>query len=128
VAEAVWWGRDPKKSVAAFLHAGERVLVTRDSLTMISEVVAVKEQAEVVFPADCRIRPGSIMAGYLDQLERSGRIRPHPVARINTAAPTPVDIPIRAAQDAFAAQLVGRIRELLACRSSPSAGPCRVIG
>ena len=113
VAEAVWWGREPKKSVAAFLHAGRRVFVTRDSLTMISEAVAVKEQAEAVHPAECRIAPGSIMAGYLAQLEQAGRIRVQPVGRLEAGPPPPVGRPIGEAQEAFARRLVGRIRGLL---------------
>lgn len=111
--DAVWWSQEPKKSVAAFLHAGERVFVTRDSLTMISEAIAVKEQIETIYPAHCRIAPHSIMEGYLSLLERTGRMRAHAVTWIRDGAIEPPEQSIEEEQEKFSAQLVARIQDLM---------------
>lgn len=113
IEEAVWWLEAPKKAVAAFLHAGGRVFVTRDSLTMISEAIAVREQAVVVMPADCRIRSGSMMDEYLAGLERRGRIYPHLAETMKNLADPVILLPMNESLTAFSVAVTQRIRDLL---------------
>jgi mitochondrial fission protein ELM1 len=113
IKEAIWWLDAPKKAVAAFLHAGERVFVTRDSLTMISEAIAVKGQAVVVVPAECRISRGSMMDEYLGRLELQGRIQPFRVDALESLDVPAKLPPMSESLTAFSVAFSQRIRNLL---------------
>lgn len=52
--DAAWWQEAPRKVVQAYLGRCEAVLVTRDSLTMISEAVASGKPTVAVAPARTR--------------------------------------------------------------------------
>lgn len=68
IAEAVWWGEQPKKVVGAFLAAGERIFVTQDSLTMMSEALAVGKRTELLRPAVCDMPEESFNGAYVARL------------------------------------------------------------
>jgi mitochondrial fission protein ELM1 len=113
IREAIWWGTNPEKGLAAFLSAGEKVFVTRDSLTMVSEAIAVKEHAGIICPADCRLKADSIYARYLERLEREGRATSYHTREISIASSPLAPEPIAEGQAKFAAGLIGRVRQLL---------------
>jgi mitochondrial fission protein ELM1 len=113
IKEAIWWLETPKKAVAAFLHAGERVFVTRDSLTMISEVIAVKGLAVVVVPDECRIRRGSMTAEYLGRLELQGRILPFRLDALESLDVPAKLPPMSESLTTFSVAFSQRIRNLL---------------
>lgn len=68
IADAVWWSEEPKKAVGAFLAAGERVFVTQDSLTMMSEALAVGKRTELLRPANWDMPEKSFNGGYVARL------------------------------------------------------------
>jgi len=113
IREAIWWGTNPEKGLAAFLSAGEGVFVTRDSMTMVSEAIAVKEHAGIICPADCRLKADSIYARYLERLEREGRATLHPTRGISISSASFEPEPIAKSQAKFAAGLIERVRQLL---------------
>ncbi len=64
----VWYGVDPRKSVGAFLAAGERVFVTQDSLTMMSEGLAMDKRVELLVPSDWGMPEMSFNGRYVRRL------------------------------------------------------------
>jgi mitochondrial fission protein ELM1 len=90
VAEAVWWAEKPERKMAAFLGTAERVIVTQDSITMITEAVASGRPVAVTRPADVRFPRDSFMPDYLANLEAAGRIIRISMADISAAA-TPAE-------------------------------------
>jgi mitochondrial fission protein ELM1 len=86
VAEAVWWAEKPEKKMAAFLGTAERVIVTQDSVTMITEAVASGRPVAVTRPADVRFPRDSFMPDYLANLEMAGRIVRVPMFNLGDAA------------------------------------------
>lgn len=82
VASAVWWAEKPEKKMSAFLGAAEQVVVTQDSVTMVTEAVASGRPVVVVTPANVRFPEGSFLPGYFSQLEANRRIARVPVAAL----------------------------------------------
>jgi len=122
LADAAWWATEPRKVVAAFLHAGERVFVTQDSMTMISEAVAVRGHAEVIQPALTRLPATSFVTRYLSHLHEAGRIHQHTVASLVDYAPAPLaPQPLDAAQSLFADTFAAQVAKL--SRPRPTSTP-----
>jgi len=113
VCEAIWWATEPKKGLAAYIHAGEKVFVTRDSLTMISEVVAVKGRAEVVYPSNFRLGPESAYERYLGRLAKERRLGAHPINRIELNGILPPLTSVNEEQQIFIRSLLARIDRVL---------------
>jgi mitochondrial fission protein ELM1 len=90
LAAAVWWAEKPEKRMSAFLGSAERVAVTQDSVTMVTEAVASGRPVMVMRPADVRFPRGSFMPDYLANLEAAGRIMRISMADISAAA-TPAE-------------------------------------
>jgi len=112
IQEAIWWGDQPKKGLAAFIHAGDRVFATRDSLTMISEVIAIKGTADVVYPADFRLSPETAYERYLKRLKDQGLLIPHPIGNCEKSAQQGDPAQIEIAQRQFEEELVERVKAL----------------
>ena len=74
VADAVWWCRQPEKKLTAYLGAAEKIWVTQDSVSMVTEAVATGKPAIVIYPVDVEFPLTSFMPGYLDNLEKLGMI------------------------------------------------------
>lgn len=75
VAEAVWWSERPEKKMSRYLGAAERLLVTQDSVTMVSEAIDSGRPVIVVRPRETRFSPESFLPGYFDRLEQTGRMQ-----------------------------------------------------
>lgn len=74
VAAAIWWAEKPEKKMQAFLGASDCVVVTQDSVTMMTEAVASGRPVIVVRP-DLTIFPkNSFTPDYFTRLEVSRRI------------------------------------------------------
>lgn len=67
--DAVWWSQEPRKVMKVFMGRAERLLVTRDSLTMVTEALDSGRPTIAVFPKDCSIDKGSTFGRYLSSLE-----------------------------------------------------------
>jgi uncharacterized protein len=74
LADAVWWCRQPDKKLTAFLGASEKLWVTQDSVSMVTEAVATGKPAIVIYPAIVEFPLTSFMPSYLDNLEKLGLI------------------------------------------------------
>jgi uncharacterized protein len=74
VADAVWWCRQPEKKLAAYLGAAEKLWVTQDSVSMVTEAVATGKPVMVIYPLAVEFPLTSFMPGYLDNLEKLGLI------------------------------------------------------
>jgi mitochondrial fission protein ELM1 len=75
VAEAVWWSERPEKKMSRYLGAAERLLVTQDSVTMVSEAIDSGRPVIVVRPRETRFSPQSFLPDYFDRLEQTGRMQ-----------------------------------------------------
>lgn len=112
IQEAIWWGDQPKKGLAAFIHAGDRVFATRDSLTMISEVIAIKGTVDVICPADFRLSSDTAYERYLKRLQDQGLLIPHPIGDCEKAARQGNPAKIEVAQRQFEEELIERVKAL----------------
>ena len=74
VADAVWWCRQPERKLTAYLGAAEKIWVTQDSVSMVTEAVATGKPTMVIYPVDVEFPLTSFMPGYLDNLEKLGMI------------------------------------------------------
>ena len=74
IADAVWWSETPAKVMRAYLGLGERVFVTQDSVTMVSEAIASGKPTVVLRPAQVQFPKASFVPGYFDRLEQMGAI------------------------------------------------------
>ena len=74
LADAVWWCRQPEKKLTAYLGAAEKIWVTQDSVSMVTEAVATAKPTLVIYPVDVDFPLTSFMPGYLDNLEKLGMI------------------------------------------------------
>ena len=120
IADAIWWASSPRQGLAAFVYAGERVFVTRDSLTMISEVIATRELVEVVCPGRDMMDTNSVFARYQARLKKEGRLSYHRMNELDDACPARPADSIRARQEAFEALLAARTMALVARRNRDS--------
>lgn len=66
--------------MSAFLGSAEQVVVTQDSVTMVTEAVASGRPVIVVRPQDVRFPEGSFMPGYFSRLEAGRRISRAPMS------------------------------------------------
>jgi mitochondrial fission protein ELM1 len=74
IAEAVWYGREPKKSVGAFLAAADRIFVTQDSLTMMSEGLAMDKRVELLVPRRWELPESGFSCRYVRRLIAEGHV------------------------------------------------------
>ncbi len=74
VADAVWWCRQPEKKLTAYLGAAEKIWVTQDSVSMVTEAVATGKPTIVIYPVVVEFPLTSFMPGYLDNLEKLGLV------------------------------------------------------
>lgn len=72
LADAVWWSEEERKSVREFMGRSERVLVTRDSLTMLSEAIDSGREVVAVVPKESDLGPESDFTRYLQRLSDEG--------------------------------------------------------
>jgi mitochondrial fission protein ELM1 len=115
--DATWWNEEQRKVLGAYLDASDVVLVTRDSLTMISEAVASGKPTVVVEPAERR--PSSYLDSVLGEHCETGRIlcvacSGLPAAEVAISTLSPVST--RAADD-YARVLLGMISPTPASRA-----------
>jgi mitochondrial fission protein ELM1 len=75
LADAIWWDTKPEKRMMAFLGAADRVFVTQDSVTMVTECVASGKSVYVLQPEKVSFPKSSFMPQYLDRLENKNRLR-----------------------------------------------------
>lgn len=52
IADAVWYKRQPRKIMAAYLGAGEQIFCTEDSLSMLTEAVSSGKPVTAIQPED----------------------------------------------------------------------------
>ncbi|WP_411827755.1 ELM1/GtrOC1 family putative glycosyltransferase [Luteolibacter sp. AS25] len=69
IEQAVWWDEEPKRCLSAYLGAGERIFVTQDSLSMMSEGLAVGKRVELVLPENWEMPEDSINGRYVRRLQ-----------------------------------------------------------
>lgn len=85
VADTVWWSKNPRKRMLAFLGSAERVFVTQDSVTMVTEAICSGRPVSVIAPARVTFPRNSFMRPYLEGLEAKGLIHRTPITRMGLA-------------------------------------------
>ena len=70
---AVWWHAAPERVMAAFLDAADVVMVTRDSLSMLSEAVAAGKPTVALAPR--RVLPSHLIDTMLEGASNERRLR-----------------------------------------------------
>lgn len=89
IADAVWWCHEPRKKLAAYLGAAERLWVTQDSVSMVTEAASTGKPVVVIRPSDTPFPPTSFMPGYLENLESLGLIERLPMAGLSNYHESP---------------------------------------
>ena len=84
LAANVWWADKPEKKMHAFLGAAECVVVTQDSVTMVTEAVASSRPVLVVKPQTVVFRKQSFIPKYIEALLTSKRIDTLDIASLAT--------------------------------------------
>jgi mitochondrial fission protein ELM1 len=74
LAEAAWWAQSSSGQLHAYLGAAERVFVTQDSVTMVTETTVCKSTPVVLAPADVNFPDKSFLPHYFKALEEDGQI------------------------------------------------------
>jgi mitochondrial fission protein ELM1 len=97
VADAVWWCHEPQKKLAAYLGAAERLWVTQDSVSMVTEAASTGKPVVVIRPSETPFPPTSFMPGYLENLESLGLIQRLPMAGLSCYEETPPPKSVRKA-------------------------------
>jgi hypothetical protein len=95
VADAVWWCRQPEKKLAAYLGAAEKLWVTQDSVSMVTEAVASGKPTIVIQPMSVEFPLNSFMPGYLGNLEKLGLIQRLPMNALPEFEWHPAAVPDR---------------------------------
>jgi len=70
---AVWWHAAPERVMAAFLDAADVIMVTRDSLSMLSEAVAAGKPTIALAPR--RVLPSPLIDSMLEGAQNERRLR-----------------------------------------------------
>ena len=97
VAEAVWWCHAPEKKFAAYLGAAEKIWVTQDSVSMVTEATATGLPTVLVYPQDLRFPATSFMPGYLENLESLGLVQRLPISKMAEFTEQKLSAPTRPA-------------------------------
>lgn len=71
LADAIWWAEKPEKRMMALLGMADRVFVTQDSVTMVTECIASGKQVVVLRPDSERFPTDSFVPQYFERLEGS---------------------------------------------------------
>lgn len=84
IADAAWWGEEPRKVVMGYLGAAELVFCTQDSLTMITEGMASGRPVYAVYPGDVSLAHDSarFFRDYLRRNIELGRLKAVPIAAL----------------------------------------------
>lgn len=85
VAYAVWWSRRPERILGALMGSAERLFVTVDSMSMVSECIGAQKPVAVVEVGDGNPEP--LLADALDRYARLGLCRRVSVADALDTAP-----------------------------------------
>lgn len=111
VADAVWWSEVPRRVLHAFVGAAERVFVTQDSVTMVTEAMAAGTPPVVLSPADVRFPGKSFLPGYFSNLEAHGWIVRKPIAGLADADLSPPRAPgaMNDATERMASAVISRL-------------------
>jgi len=82
VAEVTLFSRSPTPVTAAYLGAAERIFVTQDSLTMLSEAIASGRPVVALAPGDVRLSGRSIVTAMLERFDRLPGFERRAIARM----------------------------------------------
>ena len=72
IIDAVWWSKNPRKTIRAYLGHAQTVLVGCDSMTMVSEAVCSGRSVIVYEPKNRE--PSQYIDGFLKNLEEKGLV------------------------------------------------------
>lgn len=89
VEDLALWGAAPRKVVAPFLGAAGLVVVTQDSLTMLSEALAAGKRTIAAAPAAVTLAPDNFMARLLAAFEALPQFSRSSIAALGAVDPGP---------------------------------------
>lgn len=86
IKDAVWWAQNPRRELYSFIARSERLFVTQDSTTMVTEAIS-SGRPVVTVDFDCaQFSPGSYLPGYFKRLVKNGYIESVPVSELGELA------------------------------------------
>ncbi len=94
LADAVWWCHQPEKKFNAYLGAADRIWVTQDSVSMVTEAVSARKPVSAISPAHTPFPETSFVPGYMARLESLGLVERFPISQMAaTRTTTSADFP-----------------------------------
>lgn len=111
IAKAIWWGAKPEKKLGAFLGAAERIFVTQDSVTMVTEATVAGGRPVVLAPENVDEKGTSFLPGYFSRLGDLGGIERVKIAEMANFVPR--DLPAEFDMDRLMAEIVSVVLERL---------------
>ena len=121
LAYAVWWSRNPERILGTLMGAAERLFVTVDSMSMVSECIGAQKPVAVVDVGDGAPEP--LLAKALDRYARLGLCRRVSVADSLDAAPETL-----ATADDLREESIDQLLERLRLKPSAARRPRRRNG
>lgn len=91
LADAVWWGESPRKVMLPFFGAAERVFVTQDSVTMLTEAICSGRPVSVLYPQVVNFPKTSFIPSYLERLETKKWITRFSIKDLKEPIPIPAN-------------------------------------
>lgn len=110
--EAVWWSQAPRKIMKAFMGRAERLIVTRDSLTMVTEALDSGRPTIAVSPKGCAIDGKSHFGRYLARMEETPGLLICPCHEIAEILPEQL-AQVESAQNAFLSVAIASLSDYL---------------
>ena len=74
IVDAIWWAEKPRRELYEFMAKAELLIVTQDSITMVTEAVSSGKPVIALQPQKIVVTSDNFSVTYFDRLEKNNRI------------------------------------------------------
>ena len=74
IVDAIWWAEEPRRELYKFMAEAELLVVTQDSITMVTEAVSSGKPVIALQPQKIVATSDNFSVTYFDRLEKNNRI------------------------------------------------------
>ena len=84
IADAIWWAEQPRKELYQFMARAEKLFITQDSVTMVTEAISAGKPVYSVYPKQLRFSNKSFLPDYYSRLESNHRLKRVPLSKLES--------------------------------------------